>query len=412
MLDTPLSRARVLLGISGGIAAYKMVEVVRLLRHAGARVDVLMTDAAERFVTPLTFETLTRQPVRRDVFQQWTEDEAGHVTLAEKADIFVVAPATANVIAKLAHGLADDMLTVSALAAPGPVLVAPAMDHHMYLNAATQANLALLAERGIEIVGPEQGELASGIIGHGRLVPPETLVGAIRRVLGWNGPMSGRHVVVSSGATREPIDPIRFLTNRSTGRMGHAIAQAAIDAGARTTLVTAPTNLDTPVGAEVVNVESAAEMHTAVERTTSDADVLIMAAAVGDYAPRDVSQQKIKKSAEDLSLQLSRTVDILASINRPGLIKVGFAAETDNLIAYATDKLSSKGVDLLVANDATLTMGSAENQAIFFRPDSEPLELPRMSKDALAARIIREVAALLDNAADPDPDMDADATAT
>lgn len=395
MIQTPLSNARILLGISGGIAAYKMVELTRLLRQSGARVDVLMTGAAEQFVTPLTFETLTRQPVRRDVFQQWTEEEAGHVTLAEQADVFVVAPATANVVAKIAHGLADDMLTVSALAAPGPVIVAPAMDHHMYLNPATQANLATLAERGIEILGPDQGELASGIIGHGRLVPPETILGSIRATLGRHGPLKGKHLVVSSGATREPIDPIRFITNRSSGRMGHAIAQAAVDAGARTTLVSAPTELEPPFGTELVSVESATEMYSAVDQAVTGADALIMAAAVGDYAPSDVSQQKIKKTDDDLTLQLARTVDILASITRPGLVKVGFAAETDNLIDYATSKLTSKGVDLLVANDARLTMGSSENQAIFFMPDSEPQELPRMSKEALAARIIQEIASLL-----------------
>ncbi|MFW6076075.1 MAG: bifunctional phosphopantothenoylcysteine decarboxylase/phosphopantothenate--cysteine ligase CoaBC [Chloroflexota bacterium] len=404
---TPLASTRVLLGISGGIAAYKMIEVARLLRQAGARVDVLLTEAAEQFVTPLTFETLTRQPVRRDVFQQWTEQEAGHVTLAEQADVFVIAPATANVIAKLAHGLADDMLTVSALATPGPVLVAPAMDHHMYLNAATQANLKILAERGIEILGPDQGELASGIIGHGRLVSPEVIFGMARQIVGRQGPLAGKHVVVSSGATREPLDPIRFLTNRSTGRMGHAVAQAAIDAGARTTLVTAPTNLAPPVGAEVVDVESAGEMYDAVGNATSRADALIMAAAVGDYTPRDVSEQKIKKSDQDLTLHLSRTVDILASINRPGMVKVGFAAETDNLREYASRKLRTKGVDLLVANDATLTMGSAENQAVLFRPDAEPLELDRMPKEALAARIIDEVFTLLTHGERPETRSDA-----
>lgn len=403
MPHTPLAHARVLLGISGGIAAYKMIEVTRLLRQAGARVDVLMTEAAEQFVTPLTFETLTRQPVRRDVFQQWTEEEAGHVTLAERADVLMIAPATANVIAKIAHGLADDMLTVSALATPGPVLIAPAMDHHMFLNAATQANLKTLRDRGIEIIGPEQGELASGIIGEGRLVAPEIIFGEVRRIVGRQGPLAGKHVVVSSGATRERLDPIRFLTNRSTGRMGTAVAQAAIDAGARTTLVTAPTGIAPPVGAEVVSVESAGEMYDAIADATAGADALIMAAAVGDYAPLDVSAQKIKKSDEDLTLRLGRTVDILASVDRPGMVKVGFAAETDNLLEYAERKLESKGVDLLVANDATLTMGSAENQAVFFRPGAEPQELDRMPKEALAARIIAEVAALLTQANHAEP---------
>jgi phosphopantothenoylcysteine decarboxylase / phosphopantothenate---cysteine ligase len=386
---------RVLLGISGGIAAYKSVEIVRQLRQLGARVDVLMTRSAEEFIGPLTFETLTRQPVRRDVFQQWTETEAGHVTLAELADILVIAPATANVIAKLTHGLADDMLTVSALACPGPILVAPAMDHHMYLNQATQDNLVTLRARGIEIVGPESGELASGIIGQGRLSPPETIVGAIRHILGRKGPLAGRHLVVSSGATREPIDPIRFISNRSTGRMGHAIAQAAIDAGARTTLVTGAVLLPTPFGAQVLPVESAHDMHAAVKSAVDDADALIMAAAVGDYAPTDIAEEKIKKDDQDLILRLKKTVDILATTSRPGLVKVGFAAETANLRDYATRKLTSKGVDLLVANDARQTMGADDNQATLFRHGQEPEELPLMTKYELARRLIREVEQLI-----------------
>jgi phosphopantothenoylcysteine decarboxylase / phosphopantothenate---cysteine ligase len=401
---------RILLGITGGIAAYKMVELVRLMRQAGGQVDVLMTHSAEQFVTPLTFETLTRRPVRRDVFEQWTEAEAGHVTLAENADILVIAPATANTIAKVALGLADDMLTVSALACPGPMLVAPAMDHHMYLNQATQGNLQTLRERGIEIIGPDQGELASGLIGHGRLVEPHLLLGAIREILGRGGPLQGRHIVVSSGATREPIDPIRFVTNRSSGRMGHAIAQAAIDAGAGTTLISAPTDLDPPFGAKVVRAESAADMCVAVQQAVKDADALIMAAAVGDYAPAEVSDEKIKKTDEDLTLRLERTVDILASTSREGLIKVGFAAETSNLLEYAAGKLSSKGVDLLVANDARRAMGAEENQAYFLRPGATPQELPLMSKDELATRIVHELVSLV-GATDTEVE-DKDATAS
>jgi phosphopantothenoylcysteine decarboxylase / phosphopantothenate---cysteine ligase len=390
-----LENKRILIGVTGGIAAYKVIEVVRQLRQAGSRVDVLMTASAEQFVTPLTFETLTRQPVRRDVFEQWTEAEAGHVSLAENADIMVIAPATANTIAKLTHGLADDMLTVSALACPKPILVAPAMDHHMYLNAATQANLAILRERGIHITGPDQGELASGIIGHGRLVQPDRLVGEIRRILGLTGPLSGRSVVISAGATREPLDPIRFISNRSSGRMGYAIAQALVDHGAATTLVSAPTQLEPPVGARVIDVESAAEMHQAVKRATESADALIMSAAVGDYAAKTISSEKVKKTDDDMIIELERTVDILATTNRPGLVKIGFAAETANLEAYAKAKLETKGVHLLVANDARQAMGSLENQAYFFKPGLEPESLPMMSKDELAQRITSELVTLL-----------------
>jgi phosphopantothenoylcysteine decarboxylase / phosphopantothenate---cysteine ligase len=390
-----LSNARILLGVTGGIAAYKIIELVRQLRQAGSQVDVLMTRSAEQFVTALTFETLTRRPVRRDVFEQWTEAEAGHVSLAENADIMVIAPVTANTIAKLAHGLADDMLTVSALACPGPILVAPAMDHHMYLNQATQDNIETLRSRGIHIIGPDRGELASGIIGHGRLVPPERILGTIRKILGSNGPLCGKHVVVSAGATREPLDPIRFLSNRSSGRMGYAIAQALVDAGANTTLISAATHLAPPVGTTLVEVESAADMHKAVVDSTNEADALIMAAAVGDYAPREVSGEKVKKSDEDLNVQLTRTVDILATTNRPGMVKVGFAAETTNLAEYAARKLVTKGVQLLIANDARLAMGSAENKAYFFRPGLDPEELPLMSKEELARRIVLELCRLI-----------------
>ncbi len=394
-MSSNLQGKRVLLGVSGGIAAYKSIELVRQLRQFGARVDVLMTEAAEWFVTPLTFETLTRQPVRRDVFQQWTEAEAGHVTLAEQADIMVIAPATANTIAKITHGLADDMLTVSALACPAPILIAPAMDHHMYLNQATQANLDTLRSRGIHIVGPDQGELASGIIGYGRLVEPDVILGTIRQIVGNTGPLSGKHVVVSAGATREPLDPIRYISNRSSGKMGYAIAQALIDAGARTTLITAPTELAPPVGAETVAVDSAADMHEAVTSATEFADALIMSAAVGDYAASEISAEKVKKSDDDMIIQLERTVDILATTRREGLVKVGFAAETENLTEYAMKKLQTKGVDLLVANNARQAMGSDENQAHFFRPGSDPEDLPLMSKHDLAARIVTELASLL-----------------
>jgi phosphopantothenoylcysteine decarboxylase / phosphopantothenate---cysteine ligase len=396
-----LHNARILLGVTGGIAVYKVIELVRQLRQAGSHVDVLMTRSAEKFVTALTFETLTRRPVRRDVFEQWTEAEAGHVSLAENADIMVIAPATANTIAKLAHGLADDMLTVSALACPGSILVAPAMDHHMYLNPATQDNIETLRSRGIHIVGPDQGELASGIIGQGRLVPPERILGVIRKILGSKGPLSGKQVVVSAGATREPLDPIRFLSNRSSGRMGYAIAQALVDAGADTTLISAATDLEPPVGTTLVEVESAADMHRAVVNSTLAADALIMAAAVGDYAPREVSDEKVKKSDEDLNVQLTRTIDILATTNRHGMVKVGFAAETTNLAEYAARKLVTKGVQLLVANDARLAMGSTENKAYFFRPGLEPEDLPLMSKDELARRIVVELCHLIEQQNEP-----------
>jgi phosphopantothenoylcysteine decarboxylase / phosphopantothenate---cysteine ligase len=383
-----LAGKRVLLGVSGGIAAYKVIELARMLVQHQARVDVVMTRAALEFVTPLTFQTLTRRPVRVDAVEQWTEHESGHVTLAAEADVMIVAPATANVIAKLAHGVADDMLTVSALACPAPLIVAPAMDHHMFLHPATQANITTLRSRSAVIVGPDDGPLASGIIGHGRLVSNDVILGTARHILGRDGPLTGRRLVVSSGPTWESIDPIRYISNRSSGKMGYAIAQAAIDAGARVTLVAGPTVLQPPIGVDLIRVESARQMFDAVDTAVTGVDVLIMAAAVADYTPAEVASEKIKKSNDDVALTLTRTIDILKTIHRDGLVKVGFAAETTNLMAYAEEKLRSKGVHLLVANDAVTTMGQDRSSAWLLRPDEPPLETPLQSKDDLAQTIV------------------------
>ncbi|HLI50641.1 MAG TPA: bifunctional phosphopantothenoylcysteine decarboxylase/phosphopantothenate--cysteine ligase CoaBC, partial [Thermomicrobiaceae bacterium] len=303
---------RIVLGVTGGIAAYKVVELARGLTVQGATVDVMLTRAAREFVTPLTFQTLTRRPVRTEVIEQWTDADQGHVSLGLNADLIAVAPATAHAIAKIANGLADDMLTVSILASPAPLLIAPAMDHHMFVNQATQENLARLQQRGAIIVGPEEGPLASGLIGKGRLAPVRQIEGMMRSVLGSAGPLAGRKVVVSAGPTREPLDPIRYLSNRSSGKMGYAIAQAAVDAGASTTLITGTTSIDPPVGCLVQEVSSAHEMNLAVQQQVIDADILIMAAAVADYRPVDVAPEKIKKNEGPLVLELERTVDILA----------------------------------------------------------------------------------------------------
>ncbi|CCF83180.1 bifunctional phosphopantothenoylcysteine decarboxylase/phosphopantothenate--cysteine ligase CoaBC [Nitrolancea hollandica] len=387
-----LQHKRVVLGVSGGIAAYKMVEVARDLTLAGALVDVMLTQAALEFVTPLPFQTLTRRRVYTTVFEPWTEAEQGHVSIGEQADILVIAPATANLIAKLAHGLVDDMLTATVLASSAPLIIAPAMDHLMYRHPATQENLATLERRGARIIGPDQGPLASGIVGFGRLVPPARLLAAIRATLGARGPLAGKRVVVTAGPTLEAIDPIRFLGNRSSGRMGYALAEAALDAGAAVTLISGPVSLPAPPEATVVPVESAAQMLDAVRNAIDDADILVMSAAVADFRPVQVAEQKIKKGASDRQLQLTRTVDILASIDRPGLIKVGFAAETTNLLEHARDKLLAKRLDLLVANDAVGTMGSATSRASLLRPSREPEGLPMMSKEELAEVIIDRIA--------------------
>ncbi len=387
-----LQHKRVVLGVSGGIAAYKMVEVARDLTVAGALVDVMLTQAALEFVTPLPFQTLTRRRVHTTVFEPWTEAEQGHVSIGEQANILVIAPATANLIAKLAHGLVDDMLTATVLASSAPLIIAPAMDHLMYRHPATQENLSTMERRGARIVGPDQGPLASGIVGLGRLVPPERLLAAIRATLGARGPLVGKRMVVTAGPTRESIDPIRFLSNRSSGKMGYALAEAAIDAGAAVTLITGPVSLPAPLEATVIPVESAAQMLAAVRGAIEDTDILVMSAAVADFRPVQVAEHKIKKDDSDRQLQLTRTADILASVDRPGVIKVGFAAETTNLLAHALDKLRAKRLDLLVANDAVGTMGSDTNRAHLLRPGHEPEALPLMSKEELAEVIIDRIA--------------------
>ena len=389
-----LQQKRVVLGISGGIAAYKMVEVARDLTQGGALVDVMLTQAALEFVTPLPFQILTRRRVHTTVFEPWTEVEQGHISIGEQADVLVIAPATANVIAKLAHGLVDDMLSATVLASNAPLVLAPAMDHQMYRNPATQENLQTLERRGARIVGPDQGYLASGAFGTGRLVPPERLLAAIRATLGASGSLAGKRVVVTAGPTLEAIDPIRFLSNRSSGRMGYALAEAAIDAGAVVTLITGPVALSAPPEATVIPVESAAQMLTAVRAATEDADILVMSAAVADFRPVQVADHKIKKDAADRQLQLTRTADILAEIDRPGLVRVGFAAETTDLLEHAWGKLLAKRLDLLVANDAVGTMGSETSRAYLLRPGHQPEALPLMSKEELAEVIIDRIAQL------------------
>ena len=391
---------RIILGVSGGIAAYKAIELARDLTLAGALVDVMLTHAALEFVRPLPFETLTRRPVYTDVFIPWTEEQHGHITMADEADLMLVAPATANTIARLAAGLADDMLTVSALATTAPLVIAPAMDHKMYLHPAPQATLETLQRRGARIIGPDRGPLASGAVGFGRLVPVERMLDALRATLARNGPLHGRAAVVSAGPTREPIDPIRYLTNRSSGKMGYAIAQALLDAGAAVTLVSGPTALRPPSEATFVPVESAGQMADVVMAAVAGADVLVMAAAVADYTPAQVADQKIKKGESELTLRLGRTLDILATVEQPGLIKVGFAAETTALLDSAQEKLRRKHLDLIVANDAVGTMGSDESRAFFLMPGREPLELPPLGKDELAERLVEQITDLLESKAD------------
>ncbi len=396
---TGLNNRRVLLAVSGGIAAYKSADLASKLVQAGVRLDVLLTNGAEQFLRPLTFEALTRRSVHTSLWEPWTAEAAGHVTLAAEIEALVVAPATANVIARLALGLSDDLLGVVNLSTVAPLVIAPAMEHHMFHHPATQGHLATLRHRGAVIVGPETGRLASGASGDGRLASPDAIVDALRHVLVNqvpDGPVR-RHIVVTAGGTQEPIDPVRSITNRSSGRMGYAIARAALDQGADVTLITAPSELTPPVGAMVIRVTTAAEMLTAVEQAVHDADVLIMAAAVADFRPVAAAAAKIKKGSlpATTTIDLEPTVDILTTVNRPGLIKVGFAAETERLVENATAKLRAKNLDLIVANEAVRTIGSDSSTAMLITRDGQPEELGEMLKTALATHIIGRIWELL-----------------
>ncbi len=395
---SPIEGAQILLGVSGGIAAYKAADLASRLVQLGAQVTVALTENGIKFVGAATFEAITQQPVHTSVFAPWTRDWHGHISVGQRSDVIVVAPATAGTIARLAHGMAEDMLGASVLASRCPLLIAPAMEEAMYRHLATQQNIDTLRARGAIVVGPEPGRLASGELGLGRMSEPATIVGAVRAALGLNGVLAGRLLVITAGGTREPIDPIRYIGNRSSGMMGYSIAQAAIDAGADVTLITGSTSLGVPHGARVVNVDSVAEMKAAVDEAVIDADGLIMTAAVSDYRPAKAFTSKIKKAEVDgeFCLQLETTQDILASVHRPNLIKIGFAAETADLESNAQKKISAKSLDLIVANDAVATIGSRTSKATLIEPDGTLKRLPMMDKQELGRVLIARVSDLLD----------------
>jgi phosphopantothenoylcysteine decarboxylase/phosphopantothenate--cysteine ligase len=383
----------VVLGVTGSIAAHRAADLASKLVQAGASVDVVMTPAATEFVTPLTFRSLTQGSVIVDMFEGALE----HVELGRRADVVVVAPATATTMARLAHGLAEDMVSVTVLASKAPVLVCPAMDSQMFENVATQANLETLRGRGMTIVGPEMGRLASGRMGLGRLADVDTILGAIRYVLGRGGDLAGRKVVVTAGGTREPIDPVRYVSNYSSGKMGFAVAEAARDRGAEVVLVSAPTALLTPYGVRLEPVQRAIEMRDAVVRECRDAQALVMAAAVADYQPTATAEQKMKRRAKTLSLELTRTPDILAEAGK-GFVRVGFAAESENLVANARRKLESKGLDLIVANDISgpeSAFDADTNRVVILDRAGGEERLPVMTKYEVAQRILDRVVALL-----------------
>ena len=408
---TLLDHKNIILGVTGRIAAYKAVDLASKLTQAGAKVDVIMTQSSQRFVTPLAFQSVTGRAVYTTM---WQTDSSGglpthiaHVGLGEGADLLVIAPCTANTMAKIAHGLADDLLSVTALAARCPMVIAPAMDGGMFSAEVTQFNIRILQGRGVMVVQPEEGRFASGLVGKGRLPETPALIGHIRRMLGRDRALKGRKIVVTAGGTREAIDPVRYISNRSSGKQGYALAQAALDAGAKEVVLISAAQLPTPTGATLLPVNSAAEMLYAVLEHTPDADALLMAAAVADFTPEHVATQKIKKKADSNdapTLVLTRTPDILLVVKKlredtgfPRVV-VGFAAESEDLLTNARAKLERKGMDLLVGNDITASDAGFEvdTNRVILLDASGGQETPCLiSKAAVGEIVIQRVAALL-----------------
>jgi phosphopantothenoylcysteine decarboxylase/phosphopantothenate--cysteine ligase len=384
---------QIILGVSGGIAAYKVAELARRLTLDGALVDVIMTAAARHFVGEATFQALTGRPVLADMWALPEDGIVGHIALGQHADLLVIAPATANTLARLAAGLSDDMLTTTALATTAPILCVPAMNPHMYENPATQENIATLRRRGMTVLEPAFGRMAEPIVGKGRMPEVPEIEGHLRALLGrTSGPLRGRRVVVTAGGTHEPLDPVRFIGNRASGRMGYALASEARDLGACVTLISGPTSLSPPAAIDVRHIETALELRDAVHAAIDGADLLIMNAAVADFRPDELSERKIKKGDdEELLVRLVRNPDILAGLAaRRDLIKVGFAAETQNLLEYARSKLDRKGLDMIVANEAVASIGADEIQVTLLDTESVQ-QLPRQPKERAAAAIIAEV---------------------
>lgn len=387
-----------MLGVSGGIACYKAVELVRLLVKAGFRVQVIMTRGAMEFVTPLTFQTLSANPVATETFNLTQESEIGHINLADSADLFVIAPATANVIGKIAGGIADDLLTTVVMATRAPILLAPAMNIHMYENPILQENLRKLRRLGYHLMEPAEGFLACGYEGKGRLPEPEAILAEIQRLLSKKD-LTGEKFLITAGPNREPIDPVRYISNRSSGKMGYALARAALRRGAEVVLVSGPTGLEPPGGARLISVTTAAEMQDAVLKEFPHCTAVVMAAAVADYRPAAVAEQKIKRGREPLELRLEPNPDILEALGRrrDGKILIGFAAETENLAANAEKKLRKKNLDMIVANNVAEPGSGFDgdtNVATIIDRGGAKRSLPLLSKDELADRIYDHFLAL------------------
>jgi phosphopantothenoylcysteine decarboxylase/phosphopantothenate--cysteine ligase len=403
-MTNPLLKKHIVLGVTGSIAAYKAVELASALTQAGALVDVILTPSAEKFVAPITFSSVTGRGAYVEADLWGGQGHVLHIGLGRTADLIVIAPATANIMAKLAHGIADNLLSVTTLAADCPMIIAPAMDAGMFSREATQENVEILQKRGVIFVGPEEGHLASGLMGKGRLSDLSEVIGTIRHVLAQGGPLTGKKIVVTAGGTQEPIDPVRMITNRSSGKQGFAIAQAAVDQGAQVILIAAPTQLPTPVGAQRIDVQTADEMLEKVLAETANADGLIMAAAVSDFKPARAVEQKIKKTDGIPELALQRTPDILANVAtqkqtrmHPKVV-VGFAAESNDLLKNAQAKLMAKRLDFIVANDISDKDAGFEvdsNRITVLYANGQQEFFPLMSKTEVAVIVIERVISLL-----------------
>ncbi|OON97905.1 MAG: phosphopantothenoylcysteine decarboxylase [Epulopiscium sp. Nele67-Bin005] len=389
-------KKNILIGVTGGIAVYKILDVVSQLKKKGFSIDTIMSKNACEFVNPLSFETLTNNKVVTDTFYRNHKFEVEHIELAKKADVMLIAPATANIIGKIANGIADDMLSTTVMAVKCPIIIAPAMNTAMYENTIVQENIAYLKEKGYLFIEPASGMLACGDIGKGKLAPVDEIVTTVSEKLNLNQDLKGKKVLITAGATIEPIDPMRYITNHSTGKMGYAIAAQAQKRGAEVVLISGQTNLDVPAGVRRIDIQTAAQMYEAVHENFANTDIVIKTAAVADYRPANVSSQKMKKKDDNLILELIPNKDILKSLGdiKTNQILVGFAAETNNIIEYAKQKLAKKNLDFIVANNISQTgagFGGNTNIATIISRDGTIKELPMMSKSALGDEILNEI---------------------